>query len=60
MSDSARRRTELTQASLARAAAAAEGRGVRSGRGVHSFTLQLNFSNSRTRSCVKSGYTVDR
>ena len=50
MSDSARRRTELTQASLARAAAAAEGRGVRSGRGVHSFTLQLNFSNSRTRS----------
>ena len=31
-----------------------------SSRGLHSFTLELNLSNSRIRSGVKSGYTVDR
>jgi hypothetical protein len=31
-----------------------------SGRGLHSFTLKLNLSNSRTSSLVKLGYTVDR
>jgi hypothetical protein len=30
------------------------------GRGLDSFTLELNLSNSRTRSWVKLGYTVDR
>jgi len=30
------------------------------GRGLHSFTLELNLSNSRTHSWVKLGYTVDR
>ena len=29
------------------------------GRGLHSFTLEHNLSNFRTRSCVKLGYTVD-
>jgi hypothetical protein len=27
---------------------------------LHSFTLELNLSNSRTHSWVKLGYTVDR
>jgi hypothetical protein len=30
------------------------------GRGLHSFSLELNFSNPRTHSWVKLGYTVDR
>jgi hypothetical protein len=30
------------------------------GRGLHSFTVELNLSNSRTRSLAKSSYTVDR
>jgi len=30
------------------------------GRGLHSFTIELNVSNSRTRSSIKSSYTVDR
>jgi len=30
------------------------------GRGLHSFTLELNLSNSGTHSRVKLGYTVDR
>jgi hypothetical protein len=30
------------------------------GRGLHSFTLELNLSNSRTHSLVKLGYTVHR
>ena len=30
------------------------------GKGLHSFTLELNASNSRTLSLAKSGYTVDR
>jgi hypothetical protein len=30
------------------------------GRGLHSFTLELNLSNSRTHSGVKSVYTVGR
>jgi hypothetical protein len=29
-------------------------------RGLHSFTLELNLSNSRTHSWVKLGHTVDR
>jgi hypothetical protein len=29
-------------------------------RGSHSFTLELNFSNSGTHSRLKLGYTVDR
>ena len=29
-------------------------------RGLHSFTLELNFSNSRTHSWINLGYTVDR
>jgi hypothetical protein len=29
-------------------------------RGLHSFTLELNLSNSRTDSWVKLGYTVGR
>jgi hypothetical protein len=28
--------------------------------GLHSFTLELNLSNSRTHSWVRLGYTVDR
>jgi len=30
------------------------------GKGLHSFTLELNLSNSRTRSLLNLGYTVDR
>ena len=30
------------------------------GKGLHSFTLELNSSNSRTHSWIKLGYTVDR
>ena len=30
------------------------------GRGLHSFTLELNLSNSRTNNWVKLGYTVHR
>ena len=32
------------------------------GRGLHSFTLEFNLSNSRTQPCVELGYTytVDR
>ena len=30
------------------------------GRGLHSFTLKLDFSNSRTHSWVKLDYTVER
>ena len=36
------------------------GDGGGGGRGLHSFTLELNLSNSRTHSCVTLGYTVDR
>jgi len=34
--------------------------GVGAGRGLHSFTLELNSSNSRTHSSVALGYSVDR
>ena len=40
-------------------AAAGGGGSCVGGRGLHSFTLELNLSDSSTHSGVKLGYTVD-